>query len=63
MRPEDEEVFKSWVSTMNINVRYQNFYYTDIFPLWEDNYVKYLERSGKGPAETVEELKNNLKEL
>lgn len=61
-RAEDEEVFKSWKSTMNIDVRYHDFFHADIFPLWEEEYVGYLEESGKRHADTVEELKNNLKE-
>lgn len=56
----EQSIFESWEKTFNINDRYLSFYVQNIFPMWENDYKRFIEEAEKSHAQTVIELKKNF---
>jgi hypothetical protein len=60
--PLEQDIFNSWDSTLNINIRYLDYFRKNIFPMWEKRYKNYVERNPHlNPADNIEELKDNFR--
>lgn len=59
----EQDKFLNWCCIFNIERRYKDFFRTLIFEMWEEEYKEFVEDddSGLSHAETILELKNNLK--
>jgi len=53
----EQNLFDSWNSIFNIEVRYQDYFRQVILPLWENDYKTFIEDAGIGHANDVAELR------
>lgn len=59
---EEQNIFDSWNSTLNISIRYLDYHRKNIFPMWEADYKRFIEDDHDiEHAQTIDELKNNFK--
>lgn len=58
----DQSIFDNWNSTLNINIRYLDYYRKNIFPMWETDYKRFIEDDHDiNHAQTIDELKSNFR--
>jgi hypothetical protein len=56
----EQILFESWNSIFNILQRYKDYFRKYVFPMWENNYKRYIEDSGIGHANNVADLRVKL---
>ncbi len=58
---EDQDIFDSWTSIMNISKRYLDYFRKNIFFMWESRYQTFIDRHPTlSHANTIDELKVNF---
>ena len=58
----EQSIFESWNSTLNISVRYLDYFRKNIFPMWEADYKRFIEEEHDiDHAQTIDELKKNFR--
>lgn len=58
----EQNIFDNWNDTLNISVRYIDYFKKYIFPMWEASYKRFIEEDHDiDHAQTVDELKQNFK--
>lgn len=62
INPAEQNIFDSWNSTLNISIRYPDYYRKNIFPMWEADYKRFIEEDHDiNHAQTVAELRQNFR--
>ena len=57
----EQNIFDSWNSTLNISIRYLDYYRKNIFPMWENRYKTFIDRHPiLNHANDIDELKVNF---
>lgn len=60
--PTEQNIFDSWNSTLNISIRYFDYFRKNIFPMWEADYKRFIEEDHDiEHAQTIDELKQNFR--
>ncbi|WP_222539350.1 hypothetical protein [Pedobacter polysacchareus] len=60
--PIDKDIFDSWNNTLNISIRYIDYFRKNILPMWEADYKRFIEEDhGVDHGQNIDELKENLK--
>jgi hypothetical protein len=65
MTPNDiteQVLFESWNAIFNILQRYRDYFRKYVFPMWENNYKRYIEDSGIGHANNTAELRAKFRQ-
>ena len=58
----DQSIFDSWNSTLNISIRYLDYFRKNIFPMWESDYKRFIEDDHEiNHAQTIAELRQNFR--
>lgn len=58
----EQNIFDSWNSTLNISVRYLDYFRKNLFPMWEGDYKRFIEEDHEiNHAQTIDELKQNFR--
>lgn len=58
----ERNIFDSWNSIFNIEIRYKDYYRKNIFDLWEEDYVEWVSDEHQiNHASSVEGFRDNLK--
>lgn len=59
----EQMIFDSWVSIMNIDVRYQDYFRKNVFSLWQGDYLEFIKDVDNNlvHANSIAELKDNFK--
>ncbi|MFT2011573.1 hypothetical protein ACMA1I_23075 [Pontibacter sp. 13R65] len=61
--PTENDIYTSWISTMNIEPRYLDYIRINILNMWESRYKKFIEKHPRlKHAQDIDELKNHLTE-
>lgn len=62
LNPSDVSKFESWLSIMNIDIRFKDFLRNGVFALWEADYIEHIKDDDNylTPATNIDELKCNL---
>ena len=59
---DEQDIFDSWNSTLNISTRYLDYHKKNIFSMWEADYKRFIEEDHDiEHAETIDELRNNFR--
>jgi hypothetical protein len=60
--PLEQNIFDNWVSTMNITTRYLDYFRKNIFPMWENDYIEFINDpdNNYAHAQNILELKANF---
>jgi hypothetical protein len=61
--PLENDVFQNWNSIMNIDLRYNDYFKKDVFPLWESDYKEHVSDSDNdlNHAQNITELRSNFR--
>ncbi|AOC94575.1 hypothetical protein BB050_01447 [Flavobacterium anhuiense] len=61
--PLEDDIFQNWNSIMNIEIRYNDYFKKDVFPLWESDYKEHIldPDNDLNHAQNITELKSNFK--
>lgn len=60
--PAEQNIFNSWDSTLNISIRYSDYFRKNIFLMWEADYKRFIEEDHDvNHAQTIDELRQNFR--
>lgn len=60
--PAEQNIFDSWNSTLNISIRYLDYHRKNIFPMWEEDYKRFIEEDHEiKHADDIDKLRDNFK--
>ena len=61
--PAEQNIFDNWSTTMNITPRYLDYFRKNIFPIWESDYIEFINDPDNDyqHAENILELKANFR--
>lgn len=60
--PAEQNIYTSWDSTLNIKIRYVDYYRKNILNMWENDYKTFIEEDHDiQHAQDTNELKNNFR--
>lgn len=59
----EQNIYDSWISTMNISLRYHDYIRKNIFGMWEGRYKRFIEKHPTlNHAQSVSELRKNFEQ-